>query len=101
MTDSPVFTIVIGNDFERKELDEYVAALPAAYTPFADQFTMLNPSVGVEAIEGEAPKLLLVGRWASRSAFDAYYNSPAYQAAKAKREGIGRFTILVVPDLSA
>lgn len=99
--DGPIYTLVIGDDYEPDELADYVAAIREAYAPFAADFTMVNPNVGIAAMEGVVPRTLLLGRWSSRTAFEAYYNSPAYQAARKKREGIGRFTIFVIPDLSA
>lgn len=95
--DAPVYVLVTGDGFEQAELSEYVAALPAAWAPFQGEFELVSANTVLDVKEGSAPKLLFLARWSSKRAFDAYWASDAYQRAKAMREGVGRFNVLVLP----
>ncbi|MEM6762023.1 MAG: DUF1330 domain-containing protein [Pseudomonadota bacterium] len=98
--DTPILAISIAADYDAEAMAPFFAALPEAVTPYLDTFTLLNADGKFDTVEGKSPTAVVVTRWPSRAAFDEYWNSPAHQRAKDKREGLGSFTVLVVEDPS-
>ena len=99
--DTPVYALVIGRDYDDADMAPYVSGLWEAYGPFVEAITPINLNQGFEVREGEPPASVFLARWRSKADFDAFWYSETYQALKTRREGIGNFTVLVLPDMSA
>lgn len=98
--ETPVYALVIGRDYREEDMRPYVSGLWQAYGPFVEAITPVNLNQGFEVKEGEPPVAVFLARWRSKADFDAFWNSEAYQELKKRREGIGDFTVLLLPDMT-
>ncbi|AMK21112.1 MULTISPECIES: DUF1330 domain-containing protein [unclassified Sphingobium] len=93
-------TIYIVSAMDKHDERLYAEYEADAHATFAghDDIEILAISDHVRAIEGEPPgqRMVLI-RAADEAAFDRWYHSPAYQAAKAKRLAAShaRFTVML------
>jgi len=99
--DTPVYALVIGRDYDDEDMAPYVEGLWQAYGPFVEAITPVNLNQGFEVKEGEPPKAVFLARWRSKADFDAFWTSDAYEALKKRREGVGDFTVILLPDMGA
>lgn len=77
---------------------DYMAATPAAVAAAGGRFIVRggNP----EAFEGTLERSrIVVLEFPDRAAARAFYDSPAYQAAREKRLGAAEFTMIVVDGI--
>jgi uncharacterized protein (DUF1330 family) len=72
----------------------YVAATPASIARYGGRFLVRGGSG--EALEGAAPKRIVVLEFASREAARRWYESPEYSAARALRETAATVRLFIV-----
>lgn len=96
--DAPVYALVIGRGYEDEEMRPYVEGLWEAYGPFVEAITPINLNQGFEVKEGVPPKSVFLARWRSKADFNAFWQSEPYQRLRKKREGVGDFLVLLLPE---
>jgi len=76
-------------------MNEYLEKVPATLQQYGAK--LLAATSDIDTIEGGwASKRIVILEFADMDAARTWYNSPEYQAAKAKREGAADFNMIVV-----
>jgi uncharacterized protein (DUF1330 family) len=98
--DRPAYLLVQGTVTDREGFQAYNAALPPIYRKYGGEYLALVPAPRVEVLEGE-PELrsVVVARFPSRAAAQAFWHSPEYTAAKTLRAGKGTFYVMLLDGL--
>lgn len=104
MSDTRCYMIVIGEIHDRDAfLSGYAQVVPPLVARFGGRY--LLKGAGGSFLENgwcERPSAL-VSEWPDRAAAERFWNSPEYAEARALREGIGNFQVLLIdaPPVSA
>lgn len=89
--------VTLGEDVAVDRLGPYSAALPPIYAAHGGRYLALGgPGRGCLALGGAPPRSVVVARFPSLEAVRAFWDSPAYAAAKPLRAGCGRFDVFAM-----
>jgi uncharacterized protein (DUF1330 family) len=90
----PAYLISIVNVKDAEKYLEYATRANAAAAMHGGRFLLRGAPL--EVLEGRAPgERVVVSEWESAEHARAYYRSPEYAEAKAKRAGIAEATIML------
>ncbi|MEM9839260.1 MAG: DUF1330 domain-containing protein [Pseudomonadota bacterium] len=99
----PAYMLVLGEVHDRAAFGQgYAAKLPPLYDRFGGAYIGIGG--GVEVLEGDyAPESFVIGKWPSKSAALAFWNSPEYDELRRARidNEWGTFDVLLVEGLPA
>jgi uncharacterized protein (DUF1330 family) len=96
----PAFLLVQGKVTDREGFQAYSAALPPIYRKYGGEYVALVPAPQVEVVEGEPEmRSIVIARFPSKAAAQAFWNSPEYAAAKQLRAGKGTFYVSILEGL--
>jgi uncharacterized protein (DUF1330 family) len=99
-SDRPAYLLVQGTVTDREGFQAYSAALPPIYRKYGGEYLALVPAPQVEVLEGNPEmRSVVVARFPSRAAAQAFWYSPEYTAAKALRAGKGTFFVMLLDGL--
>jgi uncharacterized protein (DUF1330 family) len=99
-SDRPAYLLVQGTVTDREGFQAYSAALPPIYRKYGGEYLALVPAPQVEVLEGNPEmRSVVVARFPSRAAAQAFWHSPEYTAAKALRAGKGTFFVMLLDGL--
>ena len=94
----PAYIITNAEVFDKDAYGEYGKLAPSAIKKYGGEF--LAQGGKAEILEGNwTPHRIVVVKFDSIEKAKAMYNSPEYQAAKAKREGAADFNMIVTEGL--
>ncbi len=95
---APAYMLVLGEVKDRAAFGVgYAAKLPPLYEKFGGHYIAIGG--GTEVLEGDyAPPSYVIGKWPSKEAAHAFWNSPEYEELKRARidNGWGDFDVLLV-----
>jgi uncharacterized protein (DUF1330 family) len=92
------YLISVVNVKDPAQYMEYVKRANKAAAKYGGNFLLRGAPL--EVLEGRAPgERVVVSEWESAAQARAYYNSPEYAEAKAKRAGIAEATIMLFEGL--
>jgi uncharacterized protein (DUF1330 family) len=96
----PAYLLVQGTVTDRDGFKAYSAALPPIYRKYGGEYLALVPAPLLEVLEG-TPEMrsIVIARFASRAAAQAFWNSPEYAQAKQLRAGKGTFYVTILEGL--
>ncbi len=77
---------------------KYADKVPATLAPFGSQYLVRGGKT--QALEGEAPKRVVVIAFASAEKARGWYDSPAYQAIKSIRESSAKSRLFIVEGIA-
>lgn len=88
------YLVTIATDVAVDRLGAYSAALPPIYRAHGGRYlAMGGPGRGAEPQEGAPPRSVMIARFPSLQSVHAFWQSPAYVAAKPLRAGCGTFAV--------
>jgi uncharacterized protein (DUF1330 family) len=94
----PAYLISIVNVKNPDQYMEYATRANKAAAKYGGKFLLRGAPL--QMMEGRAPgERVVVSEWQSAEQAQAYYNSPEYAEAKAKRAGIADATIMLFEGL--
>ena len=94
----PAYLISVVNVKDPAQYMEYATRANKAAAKYGGKFLLRGAPL--EVLEGRAPgERVVVSEWESAEQARAYYNSPEYAQAKAKRAGIAEATIMLFEGL--
>jgi uncharacterized protein (DUF1330 family) len=94
----PAYLISVVNVKDPTQYMEYATRANKAAAKYGGRFLLRGAPL--EVLEGRAPgERVVVSEWESAEEARAYYNSPEYAEAKAKRAGIAEATIMLFEGL--
>jgi uncharacterized protein (DUF1330 family) len=98
--EGPAYLLVQGTVTDREGFKAYSAALPPIYRKYGGEYLALVPAPLLEVLEG-TPEMrsIVIARFASKSAAQAFWNSPEYTAARHLRAGKGTFYVTILEGL--
>jgi uncharacterized protein (DUF1330 family) len=96
-SDRPAYLLVQGTVTDREGFQAYSAALPPIYQKYRGEYLALVPAPQIDVLEGP-PELrsVVIARFPSKAAAQAFWHSPEYTAAKALRAGKGTFYVALL-----
>ena len=101
-SDRPAYLLVQGQVTDRAGFQAYSAALPPIYRRYGGEYLALVPAPQVEVLEGPPEhRSVVIAKFPSRAAAQAFWHSPEYTAAKALRAGKGTFHVMLLDGLPA
>jgi len=93
--DAPGYIVVLGKNYEAKDMMPYVESLPPIYEKYEGNYAMM--STNVEQLEGKFDyQSILVSKWPSADKAREFWHSEEYTEAKKLRDGVGEFDIFLV-----
>jgi uncharacterized protein (DUF1330 family) len=99
-SDRPAYLLVQGTVTDREGFQAYSAALPPIYRKYGGTYVALVPAPQVEVLEGNPEmRSVVIAKFASKAAAQAFWHSPEYAAAKALRAGKGTFYVTLLDGL--
>lgn len=94
----PAYLISVVNVKDPAQYMEYATRANKAAAKYGGKFLLRGAPL--EVLEGRASgERVVVSEWESAAQARAYYNSPEYAEAKAKRAGIAEATIMLFEGL--
>jgi uncharacterized protein (DUF1330 family) len=98
----PAYLLVQGTVTDREGFKAYSAALPAIYRKFGGEYLAIVPAPAVEVAEGSAEnRSIVIVRFPSKAAAQAFWYSPEYAEARQLRAGKGEFFVTILEGLAA
>ncbi len=95
----PGYLIVMGTVTDRAKFAEYVQALPPLYARFGGEYVVLSREP--KLVEGRYDHTsLVISKWPSVAAAQAFWDSPEYRELVKLREGAGTFDVLIAPGFA-
>ncbi len=92
------YMIVRGKNYEAKELGPYAASLPPIYAKYGGRYVSFTTDF--VTLEGQDDsQAVIMSAWPSVDAAQTFWDSPEYRDAIKLREGIGDFTVVILPAL--
>lgn len=96
----PAYLLVQGIVTDRAAMKAYSAALPPIYQKYGGHYLALVPAPALEVLEGAAEhRSIVLARFPTRAAAQAFWNSPEYADAKKLRAGKGTFYVTILDGL--
>lgn len=92
------YMVITGKNYDAKDLGPYAASLPPIYAKYGGEYVAFSTDYDVAEGEFDAQAVIISG-WESADAARAFWDSPEYAEAIKLREGIGEFTVVIVPAL--
>ena len=93
------YMIVKGENYEAKDLGPYAASLGPIYAKYGGEYVAFSTSY--DTLEGqENAQAIIISGWPNVDAANEFWASPEYREAIKLRDGIGQFTVVVVPALA-
>ena len=84
---APAYLIAETDVTDRATFQKYAEKVPETLAPFRGSFHYVVRGGKTQALEGQPPKSIVVLAFDSTEKALAWYNSPAYEAIKAIRQG--------------
>jgi len=92
------YMIVLGKNYEAKDLAPYAASLPPIYEKYGGHYVAFAPKFNI--LEGTPDaQAIIISAWPSVEAANSFWTSPEYVEAKKLRDGIGEFDVVILPAL--
>ncbi|MEM9235052.1 MAG: DUF1330 domain-containing protein, partial [Pseudomonadota bacterium] len=99
--EAPAYMLVLGEVFDREAfMQGYASRLGPLYDRFGGEYTAIGG--GVDVLEGDYdPPSYVIGKWKSREAALAFWNSPEYDELRRARidNNWGEFDVILVQGL--
>jgi uncharacterized protein (DUF1330 family) len=95
---APAYLIADVDVTDAANFQKYADKVPATLAPFGAQYLVRGGKT--QALEGEAPKRVVVIAFASAEKARGWYDSPAYQVIKSIREGSAKSRLFIVEGLT-
>jgi uncharacterized protein (DUF1330 family) len=94
----PAYLIADVDVTDSTTFQKYADQVPATLAPFNAQYLVRGGKT--QALEGEAPKRVVVIAFASAEKARGWYDSPAYDAIKSIRQGSAKSRLFIVEGVT-
>lgn len=92
------YLIVMGKDYQAKDLGAYAQSLPPVYEKYGGEYVAFSTDMSV--MEGRYNyQSLIISGWPSVEAATMFWTSPEYKQSMKLRDGIGTFDVVIIPAL--
>jgi len=95
---SGAYMVVLGKNYESKDLAPYVQSLPPIYAKYGGRYVALSTDYTVMEGDPDA-QAVIISAWPNEAAAKAFWLSPEYREVIKLREGIGEFDVITLPAL--
>ncbi len=98
VSETGAYMIVRGTNYNPQDLGPYAASLPPIYAKYGGRYVSF--ATNFVTLEGQdKSQAIIMSAWPSVEAAENFWASPEYREAIKLRDGIGEFTVVVLPAL--